>query len=371
MQSCYKIIFLLQIWWRKNPITPTIVPSQPHSAPIFCYLLLVSVFITLQYKPKHIVFAHCWIAETVFAVISAAADWMEKLTLLFPFQSIYCRCYPQCPEYKKILSVHLGFTEEKEKKLATVNRNQICRRGGSHSHVWPMRAPLGAAAAPGASTTGCRTWGQGHHPTSSDPLTSSDHCRRHAAGEGALCLPRAPLQCWGAGASTQLGPLHSTAAKADSPPTGASCETAPLPSTAEGQDPPCAAEVAGTLHTSIPSLRRFRFAAVWITTPLLPARLLSPFPESPVLFRLCSDKENATTIQVQNRDPMPTCFTPNQVHREGGHCAVRRDTSFSHAAVSPGQGWGEHSHTPLPPQPVPAGGLAPVDSITHLLRKQG
>lgn len=116
MQSCYKIIFLLQIWWRKNPITPTIVPSQPHSAPIFCYLLLVSVFITLQYKPKHIVFAHCWIAETVFAVISAAADWMEKLTLLFPFQSIYCHCYPQCPEYKKILSVHLGFTEEKEKK---------------------------------------------------------------------------------------------------------------------------------------------------------------------------------------------------------------------------------------------------------------
>lgn len=45
--------------------------------------------------------------------------------------------------------------------------------------------------------------------------------------------------------------------------------------------------------------------------------------------------------------------------------------AFSHAAVLPGQGWGEHGHALLPSQPVPDTGPAPLDDITHLLKEQG
>lgn len=62
-----------------------------------------------------------------------------------------------------------------EKPLTTVNRNQICYRGSSHSQFlpgvgWgPTGSKESAAAALGSFTTSCCTWGQRYHPALCDP----------------------------------------------------------------------------------------------------------------------------------------------------------------------------------------------------------
>lgn len=172
---------------------------------------------------------------------------MEKLTLLYPFQSIYCHCYPQPAEYQKVLFVHSGFIEAKrKKKLATVNRNQICQRGGSRSQVSPRKALLGTsrqqtqlravsqiAATPGAKDTVLLPPTQPHsqgegsgHPTGGSP----------GAGEQGL----APS--WDPSIQQQQKTIHKLV-----PPVKLH------PSTAEGQDLVCAAEVAHAQRPRIPS----------------------------------------------------------------------------------------------------------------------
>ena len=225
--------------------------------------------------------------------------------------------------------------------------------------VGTARSKQAAAEAPWDFTTGCSTWVQRHQHAS---FNSAAPPQAHSWG-GSPVHPK--------GAAPTLG--NRDKRPTGTPPFNSSkrWSISWIPITAEGPNLLCAVEVDCALHPSFPGSPWSHFATVWILSLLLPLRPLFLFPESPVLFSLCCGKENAITIKVQNRDRTSTHFSPNQVHREGDNCTVRRDIAFSHATVLPGLAGENTAAHRFPTQPAPATGTPHTDCVPRLLRKQG
>lgn len=128
------------------------------------------------------------------------------------------------------------------------------------------------------------------------------------------------------------------------------------PSTAGGQDPPGVVEEACTQAS--PSCFHLNFNPV----------PLSDFPESPALFRLCSDSKNAITTGVQTRTAHQR-VSPLPKHTEGITMQRGVIQNILMRPILPDCGWEKHGLAPLTSQP----GLGTISAsldLSLLLGKQ-
>lgn len=195
-------------------------------------------------------------------------------------------------------------------------------------------------------TSSCCTWGWWHHPACSDSDPLPQVCSR---GRG----PAHPTGAAPEPGSTQPGHLHSAAAKiADAPTLGISVQVF--------------SQHTWTHHVS------------WKKPTLKPPQMYyepvalseSHFPESPVLFRLCSDKKNAIITQVQTRTAHQH-VSPLIKHTEWITMQWRVIQNFLMFPFSPDWGWEKRGHAPLTSEPGPGTSSVTLDNISHLLGKQG
>lgn len=104
-------------------------------------------------------------------------------------------------------------------------------------------------------------------------------------------------------------------------------------------------------------------------TPLL-SLSVSHFPESPVLFRLCSDNENAIIMQVQTRTVhqhvSPLIKHTNWITTQRG--VIQNFLMFP---ISPHWSWEKHGYVPFTSKTGPGTSSATLDKISRLLGKLG